>query len=97
MLIISGSAEFISENERFTKGNRHVITLFSLDENLEQNLQTIETYLNNLGWDEILLEQTESLKDDSNIQHHILQQAYDKAKIQGMSLVAYNDPLACAA
>ena len=97
MLIISGTAEFITENEKFTKGDRHIITLFSTDENLEGNLDNIENLPNNLGWDEILIEETELLSDDSVIEHSILQQAYDKAEVQGLSLVAYNEPLACAA
>jgi len=97
MLIISGSAEYMAENNKFTKGDRHIITLFLNNGELEENLVTIEDFLNNLGWDEILIEQTEWVADNSTIEHSILQQAYAKAENQGLSLVAFNEPLACAA
>ncbi|WDE10590.1 hypothetical protein [Thalassomonas haliotis] len=97
MLIISGSAEYMAENEKFTKGDRHMLTLFLQKGELEDNLDNIESFLINLGWDEILIEQTEWVADNSTIEHSILQQAYAKAEIQGLSLVAFNEPLACAA
>lgn len=97
MLIISGSAEYMAENEKFTKGDRHIITLFLQNGELEENLANIESFLMNLGWDEILIEQTEWVADNSTIEHSILQQAYAKAETQGLSLVAFNEPMACAA
>lgn len=97
MLTISGSAQFTVENGKFSCGDKHLFTLFSVEENFEDNLGNIENFLNNLGWDDIFIEQTELVNDSNAIEHSILKQAYEKAEIEGLSVVINNSPLACEA
>ncbi len=97
MLIISGTAQFTLENGNYSKDDVHIFNLFSLDEDLENNLNSIETYLNNLGWDNIFVEETQIINDKSELDHKVLLGGYDKAMDKGYAVVINNLPVILAA
>ncbi len=96
MLIISGTAECIVESNHYTKDERHILTMFSTDETLENNLEAIEKNLNNLGWDKIVIEEVESLDDNSTLDHQVLKEGFDKAAKFGLAFVINNEALETA-
>ncbi|MEW6981663.1 hypothetical protein AAD001_03305 [Colwelliaceae bacterium 6471] len=97
MLVISGTAQYCGEDGQYAKGDLHSFTMFSNDENFEGILDTIESYLNDLGWDDILVTETELIASDSGLEHQILKQAFDKAANEGMAVVVNNSPITSVA
>lgn len=97
MLIISGSAEFIGETGKFVKGDLHAFTMFCSNENLDDQLKEIETFFNNLNWDEIIIEQTGLITDSVLLENDTLKMAYDKACEDQYSVVMQNTPITQAA
>ncbi len=96
MLIISGTAECILESTQYSKDERHILTMFSTDETLENNLEAIEKNLNNLGWDKIVIEEIEVLDDSSSIDHQVLKEGFEKATKFGLAFVVNNEALETA-
>lgn len=97
MLIISGTAECTTKNDKYNQGDRHIITVFSPNEILDENLSLIETYLNDLGWDDILIEETQLILNSNELEHSVLKEGFEKALEQGLSVVINNEPLVNAA
>jgi len=103
MLIIGGTAEFIGETDKFTKGNLHAFTMFCSNEDLDSQLKEIEIFFNERLWDEIRIEEAElvdeeSLSGDSELLNNdILKLAYSKANVEGLSVVMQNTPMSNAA
>jgi len=94
MLIISGTAECILESNQYSKDERHILTMFSTDESLENNLEAIEKNLNNLGWDKIVIEEIEIVSNSNSLDHAVLKEGFDKAAKHGLSFVVHNEALA---
>jgi hypothetical protein len=94
MLIISGSAQHTSDNSTiYKKGDLHTFTLFSKDEDLEGNLSAIESYLNNLGWDDIAIEETQLIQDSAEFDHAVLKEGFEKAKTEIFAVVINNEAI----
>ncbi|WP_114325245.1 hypothetical protein [Candidatus Colwellia aromaticivorans] len=93
MLIINGTAELIRDNNELTSGTRHEFNMFSKEMPFEQQLTQIEEYLMNRGWDNIEILNNGIISDVNDITHSILQQAYDKAKIEGFAVTINNKAL----
>ncbi len=93
MLIINGTAELMHDNEEFTKGTRHEFNMFSRDMPFEQQLSQIEEYLVNRGWDNIEVLDNGVITNEEDITHSVLQQAYKKAKDEGLAVTINNQPL----
>lgn len=93
MLIVSGLAQSIVDTAIFKKDISHAFTLFSTNDELDEQLGDIEMFLNNLGWDEIIIEEAEIKLDNTEIQHEVLLRGFDKAVLQGKSVVFQNDPV----
>ena len=96
MLIISGTAECVVEHNHYKKDERHILTMFSTDESLENNLDAIESNLNELGWDKIVIEEVETVSDNELLDHQVLKDGFDKAEKLGLSFVVNNEPLKAA-
>jgi hypothetical protein len=90
MLIISGSAQYTLASNQYKKGDRHIFTLFSANENFEGSLGVIEVFLNQRGWHDILIMETELRDSCKEIEHSILKQGFEKAAMQGLALVVNN-------
>lgn len=93
MLIINGTAELMRDNQEFTQGTRHEFTMFSRDMPFEQQLTQIEEYLVTRGWDNIEVLSNGVIDNSEKITHNILQQAYEKAKKEGLAVTVNNQPL----
>lgn len=93
MLIISGTAELIHDDQEFTQGTRHEFTMFSRDMPFEQQLTQIEEYLVTRGWDNIEILSNGVIESTEKITHNILQQAYEQAKKEGFAVTVNNQPL----
>jgi DNA invertase Pin-like site-specific DNA recombinase len=94
MLIINGTAQLMQDNKEFTKGTRHEFNLFSRDMPFEQQLDQIEDYFVTRGWDNIEVLSNGVLTSAEEITHSVLQQAYAKAKQDGIALTINNQPIA---
>jgi hypothetical protein len=94
MLIINGTAELMHDNEEFTKGTRHEFNMFSREMPFEQQLNQIEEYLVDRGWDNIEVLGNGIITNEKDITHNVLQQAYKKAKDEGLAVTINNQPLA---
>ena len=93
MLIINGTAELMKDHESLNKGDRHEFNMFSLNMPLEDQLAQIEDYLVTRGWDNIEVNDNGIVEDANNIEHAVLQVAYEKAKIEGLAVTINNQPL----
>jgi len=97
MLIIAGSAEFVGETDKFTKGNSHAFTMFCSNEDMDSQLKEIEAFFNQRNWDEISIDEAELINNSEVLNNDILKQAFDKANLEGLSVVIQNSPMSDAA
>ena len=99
MLIIGGTAEFIGETDKFTKGDLHSFAMFCSNEDLDSQLKEIEAFFNNSHWDEIRIEQTEIVDnklldgDSELLNNDTLKLAYKNASNDGLSMIMKNEPI----
>jgi len=93
MLIINGTAELMHNNKEFTKGTRHEFNMFSREMPFEQQLTQIEEYLVARGWDNIEVLNNGVVNSAEEITHSVLQQAFDKAKQEGLAVTVNNQAL----
>ncbi len=93
MLIINGTAELISNDKELAKGDRHTFNMFSRDMPFEQQLEQIEEYLVDRGWDNIEVLSNGVITNAEEITHKVLQQAYEQAKVEGFAVTINNQPL----
>ena len=94
MLVLSGFAESMRDQNDIIKGNKYEFNLFCQNENLDEQLTSIEEYMNNKGWDNIVINQQELLEDVSDINHEVLLDAYQLAITEGISGVVNKNPIA---
>lgn len=93
MLVLGGVAESMENSQSFNKGEKHEYILFCKDHNLADQLENIETYFNDKGWDNIVINREELIDDDSGIEHETLANAYKLADENGLSAAAISQPL----
>lgn len=93
MLIINGTAELMHNSDNFNKGDRHEFNMFSVNMPLEDQLNQIEEYLVTRGWDNIEVNDNGIIEDPKDINHAVLQAAYEKAKSEGFAVTINNQPL----
>ena len=93
MLIINGTAELMHDNKEFTKGTRHEFNMFSREIPFEQQLIQIEKYLVDRGWDNIEVLSNGVINNTEEINHNVLQQAYEKAEKEGFAVTVNNQSL----
>ena len=97
MLAISGAAESMQENpeKNISKGSFYAFSLFSDNDQLDEQLDNIENYMTSLGWDNIIIMEQEVI-DAKNIKHQIIQKAIAQAKVEGIAGVFDNTPISAA-
>jgi hypothetical protein len=93
MLIINGTAELMHDNNELISGTRHEFNMFSKEMPFEQQLTQIEEYLITKGWDNIEILSNGIISDVKDITHTVLQEAYNKAKIEGFAVTVNNQAL----
>lgn len=95
MLVVSGFAESMCDQSNdIVKGNKYEFNLFCQNENLDEQLNAIEKYMNNKGWDNIVINQQELIDDISDINHEVLLDAYQLAIDEGISGVVNKTAIA---
>ena len=90
MLILNGSAECVSESNKQKLGNRYSFNMFSNNDNLDEQLNDIEKYLVDRGWDNIEITENGLIDNIEGIQHATLISAFKKAQSEGFSVVINN-------
>lgn len=93
MLIINGTAELMNDDSELISGTRHEFNMFSKEMPFEQQLIKIEEYLVTRGWDNIEILDNGIVSDVNDITHKVLQQAYAKAKEEGLAVTINNKAL----
>ena len=95
MLVLSGIAESMRDrNDNIVKGSTYEFNLFCQNESLDEQLNSIEEYMNKKGWDNIVINQQELINDISQINHEVLLDAYQVAEVEGISGVVNKTPIA---
>ncbi len=90
MLIINGSAEFMSEKGEHIIGNRYAFNMFVKNDNLNEQLNDIEKYLIDRDWDNIEITDNGLIENIADIEHTVLIEAFKKAQNEGISVVVNN-------
>ena len=93
MLIINGSAEFMSTQGEHTQGDRHTFNMFVKNDNLNDELKNIENYLVARGWDNIEITDNGLVENIEGIQHEVLIAAFKKAQDEGLAVVVHNNAI----
>jgi hypothetical protein len=90
MLIINGSAEFMSAQGEHIQGDRYSFNMFVKSDNLDAQLQDIEAYLVARHWDNIEITENGLIENIEGIQHTVLIAAFKKAQDEGLAVVVHN-------
>jgi|ETNmetMinimDraft_8_1059916.scaffolds.fasta_scaffold02012_5 hypothetical protein len=93
MLVINGTAELMHDHNNLIKGSRHEFNMFSKATPFEQQVDKIEQYFVERGWDNIEVLTNGVIDNPDNITHSVLLQAYEKADNEGFSVTINNQPL----
>jgi len=90
MLILNGSAEYMTINGEHSKGKRHGFNMFVKSDDLNSQLADIERYLVDRGWDNIEITDNGLIENIEGINHTVLIEAFKKAQNEGLSVVVNN-------
>lgn len=95
MLVISGFAESVQDNseQQLNKGNVYGFNLFSQNEELYDQLVNIEQFMQERGFDNIMIEEQELLENTDSIEHQVMLKAIEQAKESGLSGVLIKEPV----
>lgn len=93
MLILNGTAEYMSSTGEQVKGDRHGFNMFVKNDNLDTQLTDIEDYLVKRNWDNIEITDNGLIENIEGINHSVLIEAFKKAQSEGLSVVVNNSPL----
>jgi len=93
MLVINGTAELMNDSNELTKGSRHEFNMFSKAAPFEDQIEKIEQYFIQRGWDNIEVLTNGTIESPDNITHSVLLQAYEKAENEGFAVTINNQPL----
>ena len=92
MLILNGTAEYMSTTGDKVKGDRHGFNMFVKSDDLDSQLTDIENYLIDKGWDNIEITDNGLIENIEGISHSVLIAAFKKAQSDGLSVVVNNKP-----
>jgi len=90
MLILNGSAEFMSSEGEHNLGDRHTFNMFVKNDNLTAKLDEIEAYLVARNWDNIEITDNGLVENIEEIQHETLIAAFKKAQHEELAVVIHN-------
>jgi hypothetical protein len=93
MLIINGTAEFMSAKGEHTQGDRHSFNMFVKNDSLDEQLKDIEAYLVARDWDNIEITDNGLVENIEGIQHAVLIAAFKKAQDEGLAVVVHNNAI----
>ena len=93
MLILSGIAESMRNNNNVIQGQVYTFNLFCKNEQLDEQLADIENFMIDKGWDNIIINAQEVILDQNGLEHTVLLDAYNIAKQEGISGVVNTNPI----
>lgn len=90
MLILNGTAEYMSDDDTKIKGDRHGFNMFVKSDDLDSQLSGIEDYLVKRGWDNIEITDNGLIENIEGINHAVLIEAFKKAQAEELAVVVNN-------
>ncbi|TMN37661.1 hypothetical protein [Pseudoalteromonas sp. S2755] len=92
--VLSGYAKCaITQQGRYKLGNKHSIGLLTTDENYEDNISKLKTFIKGLGWESITFCMVETVNDISTLPNDVLVASFLRAQQNGQSLVVNDLPI----
>lgn len=93
--VLSGYAKCASANsDKYKLGNQHSIGLLTTDENYEDNITQLETFVKGFGWESISFCMVEEVDDINALTNDVLISSFIRAQENGQSLVVNDLPIA---
>ncbi len=92
--VLSGYAKCSrANNGKYKLGNQHSIGLLTTDENYQNNLTQLKTFVNDLGWESVMFCMVEEVDDIGTLSHDVLTSSFIRAQNNGVSLVVNDMPI----
>lgn len=92
--VISGYAHCaVTHNGKYKLGNKHSIGLLTTDENYQNNIKQLKSFIKNLGWESITFCMVEQVDDINTLSNDTLISSFIRAKENGQSLVVNDLPI----
>lgn len=92
--VLSGYAQCsTTHNGKYKFGNKHSIGLLTTDENYQNNIKQLKTFINDLGWESITFCMVEKVDDINTLSNDVLISSFIRAKENGQSLVVNDHPI----
>lgn len=92
--VLSGYAQCsTTKNDKYTLGNKHSIGLLTTDENYQDNIKQLKTFIKGLGWESITFCMVEKVDDINTLSNDVLISSFIRAKENGQSLVVNDHPI----
>ena len=94
MLLLTGTAEYMEDDEYRIKGERYEFNVFSSSEVLDDELkEEIGIFMGDAGWNEIDIKKTTLVPNEQNIEDKITLEAFNYALKNKFSIVVYGGPV----
>ncbi|OCQ20812.1 hypothetical protein A7985_13510 [Pseudoalteromonas luteoviolacea] len=92
--VLSGYAKCSTTHQgKYKLGNKHSIGLLTTDENYQDNIKQLKTFIKDLGWDSIMFCMVEEVDDINTLSNDILVSSFLRAQKNGQSLVVNDNPI----
>ncbi|WP_125562480.1 MULTISPECIES: hypothetical protein [Pseudoalteromonas] len=92
--VLSGYAKCsISHTGKYKLGNKHSIGLLTTDENYQDNMHQLKTFIKDLGWESIMFCMVEEVDDINTLSNDVLISSFHRAQKNGQSLVVNDLPI----
>ena len=92
--VLSGYAKCAAaKNGKYKVGNKHSIGLLTTDENYQENIDQLTTFVKNLGWESIMFCMVEEVDDIDVLSNDVLISSFVRAHENGQSLVVNDQPI----
>ncbi|KZN39535.1 hypothetical protein [Pseudoalteromonas luteoviolacea] len=92
--VLSGYAKCsATQKGKYKLGNKHSIGLLTTDENYQDNINQLKTFIRDLGWDSIMFCMVEEVDDINTLSNDVLISSFVRAQKNGQSLVVNDHPI----
>ncbi|MCF2910060.1 hypothetical protein L1285_17235 [Pseudoalteromonas sp. DL2-H2.2] len=92
--VLSGYAKCSNaQHGKYKPGNKHSIGLLTTDENYQDNINQLKTFITDLGWESITFCMVEEVDDISTLSNDVLISSFLRAQKNGQSLVVNDQPI----
>ncbi|NOU49130.1 hypothetical protein HG263_01005 [Pseudoalteromonas sp. JBTF-M23] len=92
--VLSGYAKCsTTHHSKYKPGNKHSIGLLTTDENYQDNINQLKTFIKDLGWESVTFCMVEEVNDISSLSNDVLISSFLRAQKNGQSLVVNDLPI----